>query len=96
MIIEYDLQGSITRHRGVFDTTGFWCVFEEDKEFVGTNLEVSNGWKIYGFGSFTFFHTDYVAANNVYLALYEALYEALNGRTEISLDNIGHISRIKE
>jgi len=92
MIIEYDLQGSITRHRGIFDTTGFWCVFEEDKERIDTLTEVSNGWKIYGFGSFTFFHADYVAANNVYLAL----YEALNGRTEISLDNIGHISRIKE
>lgn len=91
MIIEYDLQGSITHHRGVFDTTGFYAVFEEDKEALRPNLEVSNGWKIYGLGSFSFFHVNY----DVALEVYRCLCDVMDGVYRLDIEGVGHIRRIR-
>lgn len=91
MIIEYELKGSITTHRGIFDTTGFWCIFEEDKEVIDANRFVRNGWKIYGFGSFSFFHEDYEVANEVY----RVLADVMDGVIRLDIDGVGYIRRIR-
>lgn len=91
MIIEYELKGSITTHRGVFDTTGFWCTFEEDKEVIDASRSVSNGWKIYGFGQFSFFHKDYEVTNEVY----RVLTDVMDGVIRLDIDGVGYIRRIR-
>lgn len=91
MVIEYDLQGSITRHRGVFDTTGFYAVFEEDKEHVAPDLAVSNGWKVYGMCSFSFFHQEFEVAQEVY----RVLCDVMDGYIRLDIDGVGYIRRLK-
>lgn len=90
MIIEYELKGSITTHKGIFDTTGFWCTFEEDKEVLDALRFTHNGWKIYGFGSFSFFHTDYEVANEVY----RVLADVMDSCPRLDIDGIGYIRRL--
>lgn len=91
MIIEYKLEGSITTHQGIFDTTGFWCVFEEDAERISDSVTIYNGWKIYGFGSFSFFSTERDIAEKVYCAL----RDVLDGKIRVDVDGVGFIRRIK-
>lgn len=91
MIIEYELKGSITTHRGVFDTTGFHVVMEEDKEAVNATTFVSNGWKIYGMCNFSYYHEDYDVVNEVY----RVLCDVLDGVIRLDIRDIGYIRRIR-
>lgn len=91
MIIEYELKGSITTHKGIFDTTGFHVVMEEDREVIDANRFVHNGWKIYGMCMFSYFHEDFAVVNEVY----RVLCDVIDGMLRLDIDGVGYIRRIK-
>ena len=88
MIIEFDLQGSISVHRGIFETTGFWVRFEEESETINDKKYVS-GYKLYNNGSFSFYHTDKKTVDRVALAL-----RAILGKKSLNenIKDVGYIS----
>lgn len=94
MLIEFDLQGSKTRHRGIFDTTGFWARFEEEvregkvKE-DGTFEWIVEGYKIFSHFSFAFYHE----SEEIATAVYDGLILALSG-ADWEHPKIGFISEI--
>lgn len=91
MIIEYELKGSITTHKGIFDTEGFHVVMEDDKEVIDANRFVHNGWKIYGMCMFSFFHESHA----IVLEVYNSLIDVLDGNICREIDDVGHIRRIR-
>lgn len=82
MFIEFDLKGSKARHKGVFDTTGFWVRFEPDfsegwmvahAEDPNNPVPDINGYKIFSHFSFAFYHENEDIALDVYVALVNCL-----------------------
>lgn len=91
MFIEFDLKGSKARHKGVFDTTGFWVRFEpqlEDDRSEGGGKFI-DGWKIFSHFSFSFYHEKEDVALDVYVALINAL-----GGVDWEGDEIGYIREV--
>lgn len=93
MLIEFELQGSKCLHKGVFDTTGFWCKYEpEEEEIPMTTANFTSGYKIYSHFSFAFFHEDAAVA---YL-VYSKLISVLRGSQGAEIDDIGYIRRLNK
>jgi hypothetical protein len=96
MIIEFELQGSRTLHKGIFDTTGFWVKYEEEGEHVlndvGEPVWRIDGYKIFSHISFSFYHTDKSATDLVY----GKLVSVLRGAMSADIEGFGYIRRLNK
>lgn len=90
MVIDYELQGSYARHKGVFETTGFSATFEEQRDQVTAKTSVIAGYKIVGMNGFAYFSEEYQNADEVY----QALVEVINGTLRVDVSCGGFIRRI--
>jgi len=49
MIIQFDLRGSVARHKGIFDTTGFWVKYGIDCDDVTKEVTAFKLWSHFSF-----------------------------------------------
>lgn len=96
MIIEFDLQGSKYRHKGVFDTTGFWVKYDEEGEHVlndaGDPIWRVDGYKIFSHFSFSYYHTDKEVCDLVYCRL----ISVLRGSISVDIDGVGYFRKVNK
>lgn len=89
MIIEYELQGSIMLHKGIFDTAGIWVKYEPVGE---ADLPEIEGWKIYSNFSFAFYHIDRVIVEDVY----NVLIGCLRGSQGREINQVGYLRKLNK
>ncbi len=74
MIIAYELKGSQQMHIGMFETTGFWLRYEEDRDDTETIKESEDViYKIYGAFNFAYETTEKLHADAVFKILKQAI-----------------------
>lgn len=73
MLIEFELKGSRTVHKGVFETTGFWARYDAHVEVDAPEQHKPDGYKIFSHFSFAYYHEDEKIAKEVYWGLLSAL-----------------------
>ena len=86
MLIKYHLQGYFQAHKGVFDTTGFWCKWGFDIDDVTRDVIM---YKLWSHFSFDYAHVQREIVDEVF----EGLIAALGGQ-KVSLANIGYFTPI--
>ncbi len=94
MIIEFELQGSNTLHKGLFDTHGLWIKYDiqyGEKHAIG-EPEAIEGYKLYSHFSFAFFHTDKEVCDLVY----SRLISVLRGANNIDIEGVGYIRKVNK
>ncbi len=96
MIVEFELQGSRTLHKGIFDTTGFWVKYEEEGEHVlndaGEPVWRIDGYKIFSHFSFSYFHHD----KSVCDLVYSRLISVLRGANSVDIDGVGYFRKVNK
>lgn len=96
MIIEFELQGSMHLHKGLFDTQGLWIKFEEEGEHVpddtGKPIFRVDGYKIYSHFSFAYYHTD----KSVCDLVYSRLISVLRGANSVDIEGVGYIRKLNK
>ena len=94
MLIEFELQGGIALHKGIFDTTGFWVRYEaaiEEKLSAGEPDEII-GYKIFSHFSFAFYHTDKAIVDLVY----SRIISVLRGSNSVDIEGVGYLRRLNK
>ena len=91
MIIEFELLGSQCIHKGIFDTTGFWCRYESD---MSLELEkgVPDGYKIYSHFSFAYYHTE----KSIVDLVYSRLISVLRGANNVEIEGVGYFRKVNK
>lgn len=84
MIVEYDLEGTLIRHMGLFETTGFWVKIGADVDDI-TKLKTS--YKMWSHSSFTYETTD----ENLFLGVWKGLVKVLRTKSEFRMEGVGFI-----
>jgi hypothetical protein len=94
MIIEFELLGSKTLHKGVFDSTGFWVKYEVDRDenLSDSESDYINGYKIFSHFSFAFYHTDQAIVDLVY----SKLVSVLRGSMSADIEGVGYIRKLNK
>lgn len=98
MIIEFELEGSKCLHKGIFDTTGFWVKYSEDRDREDLDVDGNyipssiNGYKIFSHFSFSYYHTDKTIVDLVY----SKLLSVLRGSNGIEMEGIGFIRKLNK
>lgn len=77
MLIQYDLQGTLLRHRGIFDTHGFYVKVEVEKPETKAKDDLPI-YKMYSHFGFTFETTDQKVFEKVYGELIKCLDAGFN------------------
>jgi hypothetical protein len=100
MIIEFELQGSRSLHKGIFDTDGFWVKYEAETESVSAEAGEATinlaweivGYKLYSHFSFAFFHEK----KEVVDLVYSRLISVLRGANSVDIENVGYFRKVNK
>ena len=87
MFIEFSLKGTNGYNDGVFDTTGFWVKFEEERCDITKEIQ---GYKIYSHFSFSYYNENLLVCEIVY----RSLLRVLAGFGEERIKDVGFIREI--
>jgi hypothetical protein len=91
MIIEYELQGDQLLHKGIFETTGFWVKYGEDRDDATNEIMT---YKLWSNLHFSFETSDVRKFNAVYEGLLLVLSKQNDKTQAYTIEDIGFFLRL--